>query len=198
MNVTTRQLEAFLAVARLGSITRASEELFLTQAGLSLMLKSLEDQVGARLFDRTTRTVRITPAGESLLPSVRTMLDHLGQLLSTPGPTAAVYLELKNEGSEPERLTGASTQLAERIEFHEHRSSAGVMSMAAVPEIVLPPHTTVRLAPGKVHLMLFGLERPLKPGDRFPLALRFERAGEVEVEALTGAAGALEPPHDLD
>ena len=117
---------------------------------------------------------------------------------ATPGPTAAVYLELKNEGSEPERLTGASTQLAERIEFHEHRSSAGVMSMAAVPEIVLPPHTTVRLAPGKVHLMLFGLERPLKPGDRFPLALRFERAGEVEVEALTGAAGALEPPHDLD
>jgi copper(I)-binding protein len=116
---------------------------------------------------------------------------------ATPGPTAAVYLELRNAGSEPDRLTAAFTDLAQRIEFHEHRSSAGVMSMAALPEIVLPPATTVRLAPGQVHLMLFGLERPLKPGDRLTLRLRFERAGEVEVEALTGAAGALEPPYDL-
>jgi copper(I)-binding protein len=117
---------------------------------------------------------------------------------ATPGPTAAVYLDLRNEGSEPDRLTGASTQLAERIELHEHRSSAGVMSMAAAPEIVLPPHTTVRLAPGKVHLMLFGLGRPLKPADRFSVTLRFERAGEVEVEAVTGGAGAIEAPHDHD
>jgi DNA-binding transcriptional LysR family regulator len=102
MNVTTRQLEAFLAVARLGSITRASEELFLTQAGLSLMLKSLEDQVGARLFDRTTRTVRITPAGESLLPSVRTMLGEWERATSEVGRLAA---------SAEQQLTLAATPL---------------------------------------------------------------------------------------
>jgi LysR family carnitine catabolism transcriptional activator len=39
MNVSTRQLQAFLAVARLASFTRAAEEIFVTQAGLSLMLK---------------------------------------------------------------------------------------------------------------------------------------------------------------
>ena len=68
MNISTRQLQAFLAIARLGSFTRAAEEMFVTQAGLSLMLKDFETQVGARLFDRTTRSVRLTPSGESLLP----------------------------------------------------------------------------------------------------------------------------------
>lgn len=74
MNVSTRQLQAFLAIARLGSFTRAAEEIFVTQAGLSLMLKDLESQVDARLFDRTTRSVRLTPAGESFLPTVRRMM----------------------------------------------------------------------------------------------------------------------------
>lgn len=74
MNISTRQLQAFLAVARLGSFTRAAEEIFVTQAGLSLMLKDLEAQVGGRLFDRTTRSVSLTPAGELLLPTVRGML----------------------------------------------------------------------------------------------------------------------------
>ena len=66
MNVTTRQFQAFLAVARLASFTRAAEEIFVTQAGLSLMLKDLEAQVGARLFDRTTRSVHLTAAGEAM------------------------------------------------------------------------------------------------------------------------------------
>ncbi|ANC80604.1 LysR family transcriptional regulator [Pseudomonas putida] len=74
MNVNTRQLQAFLAIARLGSFTRAAEEIFVTQAGLSLMLKDFETQVGARLFDRTTRSVSLTPAGQALLPTVRGML----------------------------------------------------------------------------------------------------------------------------
>ncbi|MEE4788153.1 LysR family transcriptional regulator [Pseudomonas alliivorans] len=74
MNVNTRQLQAFIAIARLGSFTRAAEEIFVTQAGLSLMLKDFEAQVGARLFDRTTRSVSLTSAGQALLPTVRGML----------------------------------------------------------------------------------------------------------------------------
>lgn len=74
MNISTRQLQAFMAVARFGSFTRAAEDIYMTQAGLSLMLKDLETQVGARLFDRTTRSVHLTPAGESLLPTVRSMM----------------------------------------------------------------------------------------------------------------------------
>ena len=113
---------------------------------------------------------------------------------ATPGPTAAAYLELRNEAGAADRLVGAASPLAERIEFHEHRSSGGVMSMTAVPEIVLPPGETVRLRPGGTHLMLFRIERPLKLGDTFPLTLSFERAGSITVEAVTANPGALQPP----
>lgn len=89
MNVSTRQLQAFLAIARLGSFTRASEEIFVTQAGLSLMLKDLETQVGARLFDRTTRSVRLTPAGESLLPTARRMMSEWESATTNVGRLAA-------------------------------------------------------------------------------------------------------------
>lgn len=89
MNVSTRQLQAFLAIARLGSFTRAAEEIFVTQAGLSLMLKDFEAQVGARLFDRTTRSVRLTPAGESLLPTARRMIAEWESATSNVGRLAA-------------------------------------------------------------------------------------------------------------
>jgi len=89
MNVSTRQLQAFLAIARLGSFTRAAEEIFVTQAGLSLMLKDFEAQVGARLFDRTTRSVRLTPAGDSLLPTARRMMADWESATSNVGRLAA-------------------------------------------------------------------------------------------------------------
>jgi copper(I)-binding protein len=113
---------------------------------------------------------------------------------ATPGPTAAAYLKLRNDGGEADRLIGASSPLAERIEFHEHRMADGVMSMAAVPEIALPPGQTVRLRPGELHLMLFRIAHALRPGERFPLTLRFERAGSVTVEAVTASPGAVQPP----
>jgi DNA-binding transcriptional LysR family regulator len=89
MNVSTRQLQAFLAIARLGSFTRAADEIFVTQAGLSLMLKDFEAQVGARLFDRTTRSVRLTPAGEALLPTARRMMADWDSATSNVGRLAA-------------------------------------------------------------------------------------------------------------
>jgi periplasmic copper chaperone A len=113
---------------------------------------------------------------------------------ATPGPTAAVYLELRNESREADRLVEAWTPLAERVEFHEHRSSGGIMSMAAVPDILLPPAQTVRLSPGQRHLMLFRIQRPLAPGDRFALTLRFAEAGDIRIEAVTAGPGALQPP----
>jgi DNA-binding transcriptional LysR family regulator len=63
-----RQLECFLAVARLGSMSRAAEEMFLTQPSLTARLKGLEDQVGDQLFVRTKWGMRLTEAGRVFLP----------------------------------------------------------------------------------------------------------------------------------
>ncbi|HVL75533.1 MAG TPA: LysR family transcriptional regulator, partial [Noviherbaspirillum sp.] len=55
MNVTLRQLRAFIALARTGSFTLAADSLHVTQSALSGLIKELEQAVGVQLVDRTTR-----------------------------------------------------------------------------------------------------------------------------------------------
>ena len=80
MNLTFRQLQAFVGVARLGSFTRAAETIHITQAGLSLMVKEMEEQLGCRLFDRTTRAVWLTKAGARFLPVVTRALQDIDEV----------------------------------------------------------------------------------------------------------------------
>ena len=68
MNITSRQLKAFLLTARHQSFSRAAERLFITQSGMSVLVRELEDQLGFRLFDRTTRRVTLTEFGTRFLP----------------------------------------------------------------------------------------------------------------------------------
>ncbi|MGH3086070.1 MAG: LysR family transcriptional regulator, partial [Rubrobacteraceae bacterium] len=63
-----RQMECFLAVARLGNLSRAAEEMFLTQPTLTARLKGLEEEVGDQLFARTSRGMRLTEAGKEFVP----------------------------------------------------------------------------------------------------------------------------------
>ena len=70
-------LQAFLAVAETGSFSRAAERVFLTQPAISKRIATLEKQIGARLFDRIGRGIRLTEAGEALLARTRTVLKEL-------------------------------------------------------------------------------------------------------------------------
>src|ERR687885_2438361 len=63
-----RQLECFLAVARLGNVSRAAEEMYLTQPTLTARIKALEDELGDQLFVRTSRGMRLTEAGKEFVP----------------------------------------------------------------------------------------------------------------------------------
>jgi len=81
MNATLRQLRAFLAVARTGSFTLAAESLYITQSALSGLIKELEQTLGARLVDRTTRRVYLTDIGERLHPLLDGVLHDLDSVL---------------------------------------------------------------------------------------------------------------------
>lgn len=70
-----RQLEQFVAVAELSSFTRAAERLHVVQSGVSASIQGLEHELGARLFERGPRGVRLTQAGSALLPAARNTLD---------------------------------------------------------------------------------------------------------------------------
>lgn len=64
-----------VAVAELGSFTRAAKRCLVVQSALSHQIARLEKELGTRLFDRTSRRVRLTPAGEVFLPAARQALD---------------------------------------------------------------------------------------------------------------------------
>ncbi|WP_227368729.1 LysR family transcriptional regulator [Halomonas sp. M20] len=70
----TQSLQAFLAVADNGSFSLAGEQLYLTQPAVSKRIATLEEQIGARLFDRIGRRVSLTEAGQVLLPRAREIL----------------------------------------------------------------------------------------------------------------------------
>lgn len=77
MRIDFLGLEAFLSVAERGSFHGAAERLNLSQAALSHRMKRIEDDLGVKLFTRTTRQVALTPAGLELLPKVRLLMETL-------------------------------------------------------------------------------------------------------------------------
>ena len=75
-HTTLRQLEVFEAIARLGSFTRAAEELHLTQPTVSMQIKKLTDAVGMPLFEQVGKRMYLTDAGRALQNFSREIFDH--------------------------------------------------------------------------------------------------------------------------
>ena len=108
--------------------------------------------------------------------------------------TGAAYMALSNKGDTPDRLTAASTPIAERAELHTHEMDGNVMRMRPIEALEIAPGEPAVLRPGGLHLMLVGLRQPLRAGDRVPLTLTFQRGGTVEVEVAVGPVAGMAPP----
>jgi LysR family carnitine catabolism transcriptional activator len=76
-NLSLRQLRAFLCVAEEASMTRAATRLHLTPSALSMLVRGMEDDLGFKLFERTTRRLVLTEAGQQLLPTVEQVFASL-------------------------------------------------------------------------------------------------------------------------
>jgi molybdate transport repressor ModE-like protein len=76
-HTTFRQLEIFEAIARLGSFTRASEELYLTQPTVSMQIKKLTDMVGVPLIEQAGKKIRLTADGQQLAQASREIFGIL-------------------------------------------------------------------------------------------------------------------------
>lgn len=105
MNVTLRQLRAFVAVADAQHFTRAADRLDLSQSTVSTLVRELEDNLGLKLFDRHTRMLRLTPAGAEVLPLARKALSDLDEVLGTSA-------ELRTLGRGRVSIAAASLQAA--------------------------------------------------------------------------------------
>ena len=124
------------------------------------------------------------------------VLEPWTRATTASAATAAGYMALRNDGSQPERLLSAASPLARAVELHETRMDGDIMRMRQLDGgLVLPPMSTVRLDPGGTHFMLVGSAHAFKRGERVPLTLRFEHGGEVNVELQVEAPGARGPTH---
>ena len=79
-HATLRQLQVFETIVRLGSFTRAAEELFLTQPTVSMQIKKLTDVIGLPLFEHVGRNVEPTEAGRELYEACRSLFTVLSNL----------------------------------------------------------------------------------------------------------------------
>ena len=113
---------------------------------------------------------------------------------STPAAkTGAIYVTVT--ASQPDRLTGVSTPVADMAEVHVSKLVGGVMQMRPVDGgLPVTPIAPIHMTPGGFHIMLMGLKQPLKQGDHVPVTLTFEHAGQVSAQAIVAGPGASQPP----
>jgi copper(I)-binding protein len=95
----------------------------------------------------------------------------------------AAYMILRNSGDTADRLVKAESDVADAVELHKTTMEGNMMMMAPVENIEIPAKSQAELKPGGFHVMLIGLKRELKAGEKIKLKLQFEKAGMQEVEA---------------
>ncbi len=99
------------------------------------------------------------------------------------GANGAVYVTIRNDGAEGDALVAAASDAAARGELHEAVKEGDVMKTRPLPKFDVAAHGRMEMKPGGHHIMLLGLKRDLKPGDRVTVTLTFEKAGPMSVEA---------------
>lgn len=113
-------------------------------------------------------------------------------------PTAragTVYMTLMNHGAGADRLLSITTKAATSAGLHETKEVDGVVKMLPLDALEIPVNGMVEMKPGGLHIMLMGLNGPLKMGETLELQLTFERAGVVDVEARIGEVAAEAHAH---
>jgi copper(I)-binding protein len=122
------------------------------------------------------------------------VIDHPWARATPPGASVGGgYATVRNSGGSADRLVEASSPAADHVELHVMSMDNGVMRMRQVPSFKVPAHGALTLKPGGNHLMFMGLKRPLKQGEKLPVKMRFEKAGEVQVELDVGSMGQSAP-----
>ncbi len=118
-------------------------------------------------------------------------IDNAWARATPPGAeTAAGYMTIRNKSSSPDHLIRVASPLAARVEMHVHIHDGDVMRMRQVKGYDIPANGSLELKSGGAHLMFVDIKRPFKEGEKVPVTLRFERAGERTVVFSVGRIDA--------
>lgn len=133
-------------------------------------------------------------AGDGTYPVGDLVVESPWSRASAGGAGAGgAFMMIRNGGQQGDRLIGAESDVAARVQLHRTVMQDGVMRMRHAEDgVEVPAGGMAELKPGGFHVMLMGLKQPLEEGSSFPVTLIFERAGTVTVDVPVMAAGAME------
>lgn len=109
--------------------------------------------------------------------------------------TGAGYMVVRNKSASPDRLLGAESAVAARVETHVHIKEGDVYRMRKADGFDIPAHGSLELKPGGPHLMFMDIKRAFKEGEKIPVTLKFEKGKEITVDFHVGRLGA--PAHPM-
>lgn len=115
-----------------------------------------------------------------------TISDAWARVTPPEAKTSAIYMTIASEQGDALTAASVPADIAGMTQIHETMGGEGhgEMKMQEVDRIEIPAGGSVELEPGGYHVMLMKLARPIAAGDRVPVTLTFERAGEVTADAL--------------
>jgi len=109
-------------------------------------------------------------------------IDDVWARTGQPGQVSAAFMDVKNKGA-ADKIVSAHCDCAKATELHDMNMADGKMRMMQVSAMEIPADGELKLKSGSYHIMLIGLNRPLVAGEMLPITLKFEKAGEVTVQA---------------
>ncbi|MEN2978820.1 LysR family transcriptional regulator [Tistrella bauzanensis] len=142
------QLRAFVEVAEQGGFSRAAERLGVTPSSLSQTIRALETRLGVRLFNRTTRSVALTPPGQALFNRLRPAMDEIG---------AAVEMASRAGG----RVAGTVRVHAARVAAARRIEPMLAAFHAAHPDVVID----LTVDDAVVDIVAGGFDLAIRPGE---------------------------------
>lgn len=115
MNISLEDVRAFLVISELESFRQAADRLAVSQSALSRRVRKIEDQLGARLFDRSTRRVALTAVGREFIPLAQRMVGEFERSLERIGDVIGRRRGLVTVASLMTVACGVLPRVAERF-----------------------------------------------------------------------------------
>ncbi len=103
----------------------------------------------------------------------------------------AIFLTLENKGTAARNLVSGTTDVAETLELHEMIRENEMMRMSPVKQIAIPASGKAELKPGGLHLMIFGVKKPLVAGDTVQVTLTLDDGTKLQVAAEVRKMGGM-------
>lgn len=148
------------------------------------------------IFKHVFNFVLLSCTSFSVLANVM-LVDGYVRAMPPSVPNTAAYFTLMNHGAE-RKLIGVETVIAKEAQLHTLIEENGVIKMRQLPALTIPAHGTLELAPSGDHIMILGLERPLKVDEVIDLTLKFDDGKEQVISIKVSKQDMVQPQDEME